>query len=224
MRDDLIRSYGRTGGRPLSARQRALIETHLDRLSVTPAAPAACKPSELFGGSPVWLEIGFGGAEHLLAQAARHPDTGLIGCEPFIEGISKAVRGITEQGLGNVRLWPGDARLLIEQLAPASISRVFILFPDPWPKRRHAKRRLIQPEFLDALRRVLAPGAAVRFATDVTGYANSGLLAFTRHNGFAWTAREAGDWTQPPPDHVITRYQAKKLGDTAPVWFDFIAI
>lgn len=168
----------------------------------------------------VWLEIGFGGAEHLVAQAARHPGIGFIGAEPFVEGVAKALVAIDDRHLSNVRLWPDDARILMQRLAPGSIARVFILFPDPWPKRRQQKRRLVQPDFLAALHRLLAPGGRVRFATDVASYADDALLAFLQHGGFDWTATCADDWRVPPPDHLTTRYEAKRLGDCAPVWFD----
>jgi len=223
LRDRPIRTFGRTGGRPLSPRQQRLLETRLANWQVQlPAAPGL-DPQSLFGGAEdVWLEIGFGGGEHLVAQAAAHPATGFIGCEPFIEGVAKALAGIEDEKLQNVRLWPDDARLLLEKLAPASISRAFILFPDPWPKRRQQKRRLVQPAFLALLRRVMVTGGRVRFATDVASYADEALLAFQAAGGFDWTARRADDWRCPPPDHVTTRYEAKKLGDCAPIWYDFV--
>lgn len=217
-----IRSFGRTGGRPLSPRQQALLETRLDTFRV-PALQGAADPRAMFPGKAgVWLEIGFGGGEHLIHQARTHPETGFIGCEPFVEGVAKALAGIEENQLKNVRLWPDDARLLLEAFDTASIARAFILFPDPWPKRRQQKRRLVQPAFVAALRRVMAPGAQVRFATDVASYADGALLAFLKDGGFQWTAGRADDWRRPPADHVTTRYEAKKLGDCAPVWFDFI--
>ncbi len=171
----------------------------------------------------VWLEIGFGGGEHLVAQARQNPQAGLIGCEPFIEGVAKALSAIEAEGLANVRLHPGDVRDLLDVLAPASLDRVFILFPDPWPKKRHHKRRLIQPELLEALHRALGPGAPVRFATDVNSYADEALARFLAHGGFEWTAECAEDWRTAPADHVTTRYEHKRLGDCAPVFFEFIA-
>jgi tRNA (guanine-N7-)-methyltransferase len=216
-----IRSFGRTGGRPLSPRQQALLETGLGTYRI-PAPEGALDPRAMFPGkADVWLEIGFGGGEHLIHQARQHPQTGFIGCEPFIEGVAKALAGIEDNGLGNVRLWPDDARILLEAFEPGLLDRAFILFPDPWPKRRQQKRRLVQPAFLAALHRVLAPGAPVRFATDVASYADEALLAFLAHGGFRWTAERADDWRRPPADHVTTRYETKKLGDCAPVWFDF---
>lgn len=217
-----IRTFGRVGGRALSARQQGLIDTLLPRLTVPEGDPASIDPLTLFeNASDVWLEIGFGGAEHFLEQARRHPDTGLIGCEPFIEGMAKALTGIEDAGLTNTRLWMDDAREMMARLAPHSVSRVFILFPDPWPKKRQQKRRLIQDDFLIELIRILKPGGHVRFATDVMSYADEALWRFTKNSAFNWLAASANDWRTPPADHVTTRYETKQLGDCAPVWFDF---
>lgn len=221
-RDRPLRSYGRTGGRPLSARQKALMAEQLEAARV-PDGPGPIDLGNLFPGkTAIWLEIGFGGAEHLIAQAARRPDIGFLGCEPFLEGVAKALAGIEDTGAANIRLWPDDARLLLERLPEAALERVFILFPDPWPKRRQHKRRLVQPAFLETLKARLKPDAAVRFATDVKSYADEALLAFLSA-GFDWQARAADDWRLPPLDHVKTRYESKRLGDCAPVWFDFRA-
>lgn len=217
-----IRSFGRTGGRPLSPRQQRLVETGLEAFRI-PAPEGAFDPRSLFPGAhEVWLEIGFGGGEHLVHQAAANRQAGFIGCEPFIEGVAKALAGIEDNQLANVRLWPDDARNLLDAFEPGSIARAFILFPDPWPKRRQQKRRLIQPAFLALLHRVLAPGGRVRFATDVASYADEALLAFLSHGGFDWTAERADDWRRPPADHVTTRYESKKLGDCAPVWYNLV--
>ncbi|KCZ90118.1 tRNA (guanosine(46)-N7)-methyltransferase TrmB [Hyphomonas johnsonii] len=217
-----IRTFGRTGGRALSARQQALVDDVLPRLSVPVGAPGALDPKSLFpSATAICLEIGFGGAEHLVEQARRAPDTGFIGCEPFIEGMAKALTGIEENGLSNVRLWMEDARDLMRGLAAGSVDSVYILFPDPWPKKKQQKRRLIQPEFLDELARIAAPGARIRFATDVASYADEALGHFLAHGAFNWHAGRASDWRTPPADHVPTRYEAKRLGDCDPVWFDF---
>lgn len=217
-----IRTFGRTGGRPLSPRQQTLIDTRLADFQV-PAPEGPFDPRSLFPHArEVWFEIGFGGGEHLIHQACTHPDVGFVGCEPFVEGVAKALGGIEDNGLSNVRLWPNDARPLLQAFVPGSISRAFILFPDPWPKRRQQKRRLVQPDFLASLHRALAPGARVRFATDVASYADEALLTFLQGGGFDWQASRADDWRRPPADHVTTRYESKKLGDCAPVWFDFL--
>lgn len=219
----LVRSFGRTGGRPLSARQKAMMADRLHLWCVPPGDEPVDLKTVFPGEADIWLEIGFGGAEHLIEQARRHPEARLIGCEPFIEGVAKAVTGIEDQGLETVRLWPDDARLLLPRLPEASLSRVFILFPDPWPKRRQHKRRLVQPDFLQLLRPRMRPGATLRFATDVRSYADEALLAFLSDGGFRWTAARAADWREAPGDHVTTRYETKRLGDCAPVWFDFVA-
>ncbi len=171
--------------------------------------------------SEIWLEIGFGGGEHLAGQAARHPDVGFIGCEPFIDGVAKLLTAIEEDGLSNIRLHDSDAREVIAALPYACLSRVFILFPDPWPKARHHKRRILQPEFLDALARILKSGARVRFATDVRSYADHALEVFLADPRYDWQVGRADDWRTPPSDHLTTRYESKRLGDIAPVWFDF---
>ena len=217
-----LRTFGRRGGRALSARQQAYIDDLLPKLEVPGADPGTLDPLTLFeGAAEVWLEIGFGGGEHFVRQAARHPEIGFIGCEPFIEGMAKALTGIDEAGLTNTRLHMDDARSVMASLKPACIARIFILFPDPWPKKRQQKRRLIQQEFLNDLARISAPGARIRFATDVKSYADEALEKFLKHGAFTWIAERADDWRCPPDDHLTTRYEAKKLGDCAPVWFDF---
>jgi tRNA (guanine-N7-)-methyltransferase len=157
----------------------------------------------------VWLEIGFGGAEHLIHQAAANPDVGLIGCEPFEDGVIKALTAIEERGLRNVRLHPDDVRPLLRALPPASLAKVFVLFPDPWPKARHAKRRLVSKTFLDALARVMPTGAELRIATDIPAYARTVLEAAIPHPAFRWTATSPADWRTPWPDWPGTRYEAK---------------
>lgn len=169
----------------------------------------------------MWLEIGFGGGEHMIGQAARHPDIGFIGCEPFIEGMAKALGQIEDHGLTNIRLHMDDVRPIVSGLAANTLDRVYILFPDPWPKKRQQKRRLIQPDFLSDLARVLKSGGQLRFATDVKSYADEALAHFINHPAFEWQASAADDWRKPPQDHLTTRYESKKLGDCAPVWFDF---
>ncbi len=169
----------------------------------------------------MWLEIGFGGGEHLAAQASRRPDVLFLGAEPFVNGVASALRHVDAAGLRNVRIHQGDARELMAALPAASLARVFILFPDPWPKARHHKRRLVQPAFLDDLARVLANGARVRFATDWADYADQALRVFAADRRFHWLAREADDWRLPPADHVATRYEAKRLGDCAPIYLEF---
>jgi tRNA (guanine-N7-)-methyltransferase len=165
----------------------------------------------LFGGarSAIWLEIGFGGGEHLAAQAEGHPDIGFIGCEFFENGIEKLLARIESRQLRNVRIFTDDARLLIAALPPASIARVFVLFPDPWPKRRHHKRRIVSRETLDRLGEVMCDVAELRLATDDADYLSWMLERVTDHPAFEWTACRPMDWRDPPPDWTPTRYEQK---------------
>jgi tRNA (guanine-N7-)-methyltransferase len=168
------------------------------------------------------LEIGFGGGEHLVAQAAAHPELRFIGVEPFLNGVASCLRHIEESGVQNVRLHHGDARDVLARLPDASLDRVDILFPDPWPKTRHWKRRLIQDEFVAELARVLKAGGEVRFATDWKHYAAWTLEIFARDLRLSWKAERAADWRLPWPGHVTTRYELKRLGDCAPIFLHFV--
>jgi tRNA (guanine-N7-)-methyltransferase len=214
-----IRSYGRIKSRPIKPRQAGLVETLLPRLAIPegPLDPRALKP----GATEVWLEIGFGGGEHMAAQAARRPDVLILGAEPFLNGVASALRHLDEGGIENVRISSGDARDVLAALPDAALDRVFILFPDPWPKARHHKRRLIQDEVITELARVLKPGGRLRFATDWADYAAWTLERLSRAPGFVWLADRAADWREAPGDHVTTRYETKKLGDCAPVFLEF---
>jgi tRNA (guanine-N7-)-methyltransferase len=168
-----------------------------------------------------WLEIGFGGGEHMAEQAARRPDVLILGAEPFLNGVASAVRHVEERSLANVRLLQGDARALLAVLPDASLTRIFVMFPDPWPKTRHHKRRLIQDDVIAQMARALVPGGGVRFATDWAEYVDWTLERFLRAPHFAWSAERADDWRTPPADHVTTRYETKRLGDCDPVFLDF---
>ena len=179
------------------------------------------QPSPARGEGSLILEIGFGGGEHLVAQASAHPAQRFIGVEPFINGVASCLRHIEESGVQNVRLHQGDARDVIARLPDESVALCYILFPDPWPKARHHKRRLVQPAFLDELARVLQLGAEVRFATDWANYASWALEHFVRDARFTWTAERADDWRKAWPGHVTTRYETKKLGDCPPIWLRF---
>ncbi len=206
-----LRSFGRRRGRKLSPRQSHLFTELLPRLTFDLAEPApkALEAAFVPTVSDVWLEIGFGGAEHLIWQARHHPDSGLIGCEPFEDGVVKALTAIDEGALGNLRLWADDVRPLLRWLPEASISRVFMLFPDPWPKKRHHKRRLFSPELLRLLARVMKPGAELRLATDIGDYARTSLMAVSQVPEFRWTAESPQDWRQRLEDWPGTRYEAK---------------
>lgn len=217
-----LKTFGRRGGRPLSGRQKVLMDELLPKLSVPVEPGKHLMPEHLFpDAKELWLEIGFGGGEHVSGQAKANPQAGILASEVFFEGIAKLLSQIDEADLKNIRLWPEDARELVNGLAASCIDRAFILFPDPWPKTRHQKRRIIQPDFLDDLARIMKPGGRVRFATDVRSYADEALERFLAHPAFVWTATRAKDWQTAPDDHITTRYQEKQLGDIAPVYYDF---
>ena len=214
-----MRTFGRTRSRAIKPRQAALMTSLLPEVAV-PDGPF--DPRALAEGiAEAWLEIGFGGGEHLAAQAARRPDVLFLGAEPFLNGVASALRHIEAAGLTNVRVRAGDARDLMRALPDRCLDRVFILFPDPWPKARHNKRRLIQPEFIAEAARVMAPRSRLRFATDWADYADQALALFVRSPEFCWLAETAADWATPPADHVTTRYEEKRLGDCAPIWLEF---
>jgi tRNA (guanine-N7-)-methyltransferase len=205
--------YGRRRGRPLHRGQQALVDTLLPRLAVTLPAAGVLDPSALFDPRPeeVWLEIGFGSGEHLAVQAAAHPAIGLIGCEVFENGIAKLLAEVQRRAVANVRILTDDARLLIAALPPASIGRVFILFPDPWPKQRHHKRRIVAAETLDALAAIMTDGAELRLATDDLNYLAWILARVPVHPAFAWLAEGPSDWRVRPTDWPATRYEAKAI-------------
>jgi tRNA (guanine-N7-)-methyltransferase len=159
----------------------------------------------------IWLEIGFGGGEHLAAQAEAHPEIGFIGCEVFENGIARLTTAISNRGLGNIRIHAEDARPLLAALPAGSIARTFLLFPDPWPKARHHKRRLVTRPTLDHLARIMPPGAELRLATDDPDYLAWMLEVATTHPAFQWTARTAADWRTRPADWPPTRYEEKAL-------------
>ena len=207
-----LRSFGRRKGRGLSPRQDALLSELLPRIKVDFGRPLGDMLSDPEGlAPPLWLEIGFGGAEHLLWQAERNRQVRIIGCEPFEEGVVKALAGIDSAGLDNIRLHDDDARPLLRWLPAASLDRCFILFPDPWPKKRHIKRRLISAATLALVARAMKPGAELRIGTDIGDYARTILLAMTDCPQFAWQARSATDWRIRPDDWPQTRYEAKGL-------------
>ncbi len=171
----------------------------------------------------VWLEIGFGGGEHLAHHAARHPDVGFIGVEPYLTGVAKLLGRIEREGLRNVRILVEDARLLLPLLPDASIARLFVLFPDPWPKKRHHKRRIVNRQTVAEFARILAPGGEARFATDDPGYARWMLEALLGEPRFEWTAETARDWRRrPAEDWPETRYEAKaRAQGRCPVYLRF---
>jgi tRNA (guanine-N7-)-methyltransferase len=203
--------FGRRKGRPLGRRQAGLIETLLPRLALDLGIPSPAEPADLFPHSPqtVRLEIGFGGGEHMIAEAWQHPFIGFIGAEPFINGMAKALAAVEAYCLTNVRLHLGDAAKLLEWLPSGKIARVDLLYPDPWPKRRHWKRRFVQDRNVAQIARVLRPTGEFRFASDSPDYAAWTLEHLIRSPGFTWTAEHADDWRRPWPGFCGTRYEAK---------------
>ena len=210
--------YGRRRGKTLRRGQAGLIETRLVELSPpgvswddnperTPIDLEAFFP----GKREVWLEIGFGAGEHAIAQAARYPDVGLIACEPFINGVAALLAKIEDAGVTNLSVTDADARDVMDVLPEDSIQRAFLLYPDPWPKARHHKRRFVNPAQIEMLARVMAPGATLRVATDIEDYVRHTLEAMDRDGRFAWSAEAPADWRTAWPDWPGTRYEAKAL-------------
>ena len=206
------RLYGRSRGKALRAGQERLLAEALPQFSIAPETLAG---GRAFPAPPreMWLEIGFGAGEHLIEQAKANQDVGIIGCEPFLNGVVAALAGLKREQLSNVRLRRGDAQTLVEAAPDAFFSRVFILYPDPWPKRRHHKRRVVGAAMIEALARVMRGGAELRFATDVDDYAGWTLARFLASAHFRWAARSADDWRRPWPEWRPTRYEAKARGE-----------
>lgn len=203
--------FGRRKGKKLRQHQSGLFATLLPRLAVDLTQPAPADLESLFpdGVDRVRLEIGFGGAEHLLAEAERNPQVGFIGVEPFVNGMAKALAGIERRNLRNVRLHHGDATDLIAWIPDAALARIDLLYPDPWPKRRHWKRRFVQTESIAAMVRLLRSGGEFRFASDIPHYAAWTLRRAMASPALTWTAERADDWRKPWPDFESTRYEAK---------------
>jgi tRNA (guanine-N7-)-methyltransferase len=213
--------YGRRKGPKLSSRQHRLRETLLPGLTLN--LEKGRNPTCYFDVrvEDVWLEVGYGSGEHLYWQASAHPTIGMIGAEPYIAGTAKLLGKLDEALLPNIRLYENDARDIIDALPDGSLGRLFVLFPDPWPKTRHHKRRFIQMETLDQIARVLKPGAELRFATDDAGYLAYALERLMAHPDFWWTARASSDWRTRPSDWPATRYEAKELHG-APAFLTFV--
>lgn len=207
------RHFGRRKGPALSAHQSGLLETLLPRLLIEPKPGRVPRSYFSSGISEVWLEVGFGGGEHLLWQAGANPGIGIIGAEPYVSGVAKLLSRIAASpgGETNVRLYTEDATDIIDALPDASLDRAFVLFPDPWPKTRHHKRRFIQTAMLDRLARVMKPGAELRYATDDPGYLVWTLERLSAHRAFAWLANSPADWRARPHDWPETRYEAKAI-------------
>jgi len=208
--------YGRTKGKTLKDSQKTYLSEDLAALSPGPvewdANPgrAPLDLNSLFSGREVWLEIGFGGGEHMVHQAAQNSHVGIIGAEPFINGVAMLLGKIRKAGLTNLRVHPGDVRDLFDVLPVQSVSKAFLLYPDPWPKTRHHRRRFVTQEHLEPLARVMKPGAEFRVATDIPDYVRQTLEEVPGF-GFEWTATSSADWKEPWSDWVSTRYEQKAL-------------
>ncbi len=216
--------HGRRRGKKLSAHRDSLVRTLLPRLSIDVSAPIA-EISSLFPVRPdtLWLEVGFGGGEHLVAEAIAHPSAGYIGCEYFLNGIAKTLALIEAREPRNLRLYNGDARTVIAALPPASLNGAFVLYPDPWPKRRHHERRFLSDDLLARLARIMRSGAELRFATDIDGNAGWTIARVLRSPDFAWTVSDARDWQVPWKGWQGTRYEAKALLEgRRPAYFTFV--
>ncbi len=207
---------GRRKTKPLKPRPAALVKSLLPELRLDTSQPAPDDLRQLFGNADnVYLEIGFGGGEHLVHRAATHPDTGFIGVEPFLNGLSQALMQIDTLNLTNVRLHDDDAGALLDWMPPSSVARVSLLYPDPWPKFKHWKRRFVSPRNLDRIARVLKPGGLFLFASDIEHYVAWTLDHCHKHAAFSWCARGSDDWTGTQAgafsDWPGTRYEAKAL-------------
>lgn len=212
-RDDR-RIFGRRRGKPLSPARQALIDRLMPSLSITVADDDRdLDPRQWFSPDleAVWLEVGFGKGEHLAWQAAENTSVGIIGCEPYETGAAGLFAETEARGLTNVRYFADDAAFLLHRLAPASLDRVFLLFPDPWPKNRHHKRRFVSPANLDLLARAMIDGAELRIATDHAGYLEWILRHMIARSDFEWLAEQPADWRTRTPDWPQTRYEAKAL-------------
>lgn len=203
--------FGRRKGHKLRLHQADLIDTLLPRLAIDIASPAPAELVTLFDSAAesVRLEIGFGGGEHLIAEAMAHPLTGFIGCEPYVNGMAKILAQIERAGLRNVRLFAGDAAELLAWLPARSLSRIDLIHPDPWPKRRHWKRRFVQDHSLIAIARLLGRDGEFRFVSDIDDYCAWTLAHAARSPDFTWLAERADDWRQPWPGFTLTRYGKK---------------
>ncbi|WP_413720889.1 tRNA (guanine(46)-N(7))-methyltransferase TrmB [Silicimonas sp. MF1-12-2] len=207
--------YGRVRGKGLRDSQKSYLkdleEIGLERVDWEDNPDRAMLDlAAIFGNRPVWLEVGFGGGEHMVHQAVANPGVGIIGAEPYINGVAMLLGKIRRAGALNIRVHPGDARDLMDVLPDGSIEKAFLLYPDPWPKKKHHRRRFVTPEHLQPLHRVLAPGAEFRIATDIPDYVRQALEEVPKA-GFEWLAERAEDWRTPWSDWISTRYEQKAL-------------
>ena len=217
-----VRFYGRRKGHDLKPGRQRLFDEALPLLRLPDDVPRNL--CDLFGGKvdEVQLEIGFGAGEHLIHQALANPRVGFIGAEPYINGVAALVAGIEREKIETIRIFDEDARLLLAKLPDASLSRIFLLFPDPWHKARHNKRRFVSEETLDHFARILRPGGEFRFASDDAGYVRWTLARTTRHRAFSWTAQGPEDWRNRWPDAIATRYETKNITGLKPAYLTFV--
>lgn len=211
------RLYGRRQDKPLKPRQARLMETLLPQIAVPDPAEGPIDLNPIFPqAEEVWLEIGFGGGEHLAWQAAAHPKICMIGAEPFVNGVGKLLGLIDDEQLENIRIHFGDARPLMEALPAGALHRLFLLHPDPWPKKRHHKRRMVSDWFFQEAARLLKSGGELRIASDIPDYVAWTLMHARGAPDFEWTAERADDWRVRPDDWPQTRYETKARGEGRP--------
>ena len=212
-KDGIRHLWGRLSGRPLKPKMARMMTDVLPELACVPDEEGRVDLEALFGERPerLWLEVGIGAGEHLAWQGETNPDVRLIGAEFFLNGVASAVRHLHDQNLSNVRIMHGDGRVLVEGVPEGSVERAFVLHPDPWPKKRHWERRIIQPSMMDALARAIRPGGELRLATDHADYQPWMTRIALAHPKFRWTARTADDWRRRAADWPQTRYEAKAV-------------
>lgn len=210
--------YGRRRGKKLRPSQEGYLEDGLAEVRMpqvgwqeNPDRTKVELGAVFPGRSEVWLEIGFGAGEHLVALAEANPTVGIIGAEPYINGVAALMGKVRAAGTGNIAIHPGDARDLFDVIPHASLARVYLLYPDPWPKKRHHRRRFVTPEHLDPLAEVMAPAAELRIATDIGDYVRQSLEELLRHPAFEWLGESAADWREPWDGWTRTRYEAKAI-------------
>ncbi len=217
-----LRWFGRRVGAGMHSADKNAIENILPQYEITPldvTDNGKLPLKDIFTQAQIWLEVGFGGGEHLLAQAKAHPHIGFIGCEPFLNGVASLLKKIEEENISNIRIWAGDARQLMDVMEDNILDGVFILFADPWPKRRHNRRRFINEENLTQLSRLLKKGAFLRFASDHTDYIPWAVGQIVAHPRFQWLAQKPDDWLKQPHNHKPTRYQQKAIKQNIPCRF-----
>lgn len=221
-RGNQVKFYGRRKGKAIRQNRQSAYNLVMPKAAlVLPEGEEKIDPKSFFDFpvDDIWLEIGFGNGEQLVHQALANPKVGLIGCEPFLNGVAVLCRDIRDHNIKNIRIWQEDARLLMHRLGDHTVGRCFLLNSDPWPKKRHHKRRFVQKETLDELHRLLRPGAEFRMSTDHSGLAAWQLEKTYFHPGFQWLAGSPADWRERPADMEETRYQKKGVQEGRPTVF-----